>query len=403
MKVSRMSLIATRQFTGLHSIGLASSRSNQGLGDLRETVSPLQNNVLANRLLESSAPMQFSGRTKKTASSTKEVLKVPAYPSYLNELGHVKAGDMLKLIDIAGSIPAKKHLGSNNVVVTASVDRTNFINPIKRWEMIQLESRMTKAWNTSMETQVNVSAWNFQTGETRPIATAHLVFVALDKQHQKTQAPELVPVSLEDFRLAQAAELRKANRAKEGKETPSNPINLIADNPIVLERAMTPNDSNALNNVFGGVILEFMDEAGSKAAQRQNNGKPVIGVRLDRMSFLQPCLIGETLKAKAVLTKTWNTSMEVKVELEALNPKTGQIRQVANCYVVYVGLGPDGKPTQIPAWTPSTPAQEQRGKDAQLRRNIREEEERQAKKPDFIPFTPWVRLKSLWNRLRYGK
>ena len=95
--------------------------------------------------------------------------------------------------------------------------------------------------------------------------------------------------------------------------------------------------------------------------------------------------------------------MEVKVELEALNPKTGQIRQVANCYVVYVGLGPDGKPTQIPTWTPSTPAQEQRAKDAQLRRNIREDEERESKKRYFAGFVPLVRLKSLWNRLRYGK
>lgn len=398
-----MSWIAARPTFAPYPNGLRSSRPKQGPGDSPECAFPLQNHVFVSKLLERSTPMLFSGRTQKTASATKEVLKVPAYPSYLNELGHVKAGDMLKLIDIAGSIPAKKHLGANNVVVTASVDRTNFINPIKRWEMIQLESRMTKAWNTSMETQVNVSAWNFQTGETRPIATAHLVFVALDKQHQKTQAPELVPVSLEDFRLAQAAELRKANRAQEGKQTPSNPIDLTNDNPIVLERSMTPNDSNALNNVFGGVILEFMDAAGTQAAQRQNNGKPVIGVRLDRMSFLQPCLIGETLKAKAVLTKTWKTSMEVKVELEAINPNTGQIRQVANCYVVYVGLGQDGKPTQVPAWTPSTPAQEQRAKDAQLRRNIREDEERESKKRYFAGFVPFVRLKALWNSLWYGK
>jgi acyl-CoA hydrolase len=351
--------------------------------------------------VEEAPSVTFSGRIKKTADQSREIIKVPAYPEYINELGHVKAGHVLKLIDIAGSIPPKKHLGKENVVVTASLDRTNFINPIRRWEMITLESRLTQAWNSSMETQVVVSAWNFQTGETRPIATAYLVFVALDKHHKKIQAPELVPTSLEDYRLAQAAELRKLNRKKEGKVTPELPIDSATDNPIVMEWQMTPNQSNALNNVFGGVILDCMDEVATQAARRQALDGTVVGVRIDRMSFLEPCFIGETLRAKAIVTKTWNTSMEVKVEVEAINPTSGQVREVARSYLVYVGLGPDGKPVMVPPWVPETDAQKQRAIDADLRRQIREKEEAETTNPKFTSYTLLDEIRWWWNRKRY--
>lgn len=338
--------------------------------------------------------VHFSGKVRpKTAAESRDFLKVPAYPEMINELGHVKAGHVLKLIDIGGSLPAKRHLGANNVVVTASVDRTNFINPIRRWELITLDSRLTRTWKSSMETQVKVSAWNFRTGETRPIATAHLVFVALDANRKKIQVPPLVPTSLQDVRLAKAADLRKENRMKEVRENPDPAIDLQTDNPIVLERSMSPNESNALNNVFGGVILDIMDEVGGQAARRQSLGSAVIGVRLDRMSFLEPSFIGETLRAKAVVTKTWNTSMEVKVEVESLNPATGQVRQVASSYLVYVALDPDGKPVPVPPWVPETETQKKRADAADLRRKIRSEEEKETEFPKLTKLSTLERLK----------
>jgi acyl-CoA hydrolase len=343
--------------------------------------------------------IHFSGKSRKTALESRDFLKVPAYPEYMNELGHVKAGHVLKLIDIAGSLPAKKHLGPTHVVVTASVDRTNFINPIQRWEIITLESRLSKVWKSSLETQVKVSAWNFLTGKTRPIATAYLVMVALDKDRKKIQAPELIPASYEDAQLAEAAELRKKNRQAEFRETPEIPIDEKTDEPVILERVMTSNESNALNNVFGGVILDFIDEAASQAAKRQALGGAVVGVRMDRMSFLEPSFIGETLRAKAVVTKTWNTSMEVKVEVDSINPHTKQTRHVAHCFLVYVSQGPDGNPVTAPPWLPKTEAQKKRAEAADKRRSIRREEEAetQREKPSTASWTKRLKWKlSSW-------
>lgn len=309
-----------------------------------------------------------------SVAESRDYLRVPAYPEYMNALGHMKAGHVLKLIDIAGSISAKKYLGNNNVVVTASVDRTDFINPVRRWELITLESKLTQVWKTSMEAQITVSAWSFQTNETRDIATAYLVFVALDNHRHKTQVPPLRFETEAESQLAQAADIRKKLRTQEGKQLPIMPIDPADDNPVCIERLMTPNDANHMNNVFGGVILDIIDEAGSLAACRQALGGTVIGVRLDRMSFLEPAFIGETIQAMAIVTKTWHTSQEVQVEVTAHNPATGQVRPIAQSYLVYVSLGPEGQPVQVPPWIPRTSVQEERAQAADIRRENRRQE-----------------------------
>jgi acyl-CoA hydrolase len=307
-------------------------------------------------------------------------IRTPAYPWLLDEAGFMRAGHVLKLIDIVGSEAALRHLnrdGKRGLVVTASLDRTNFHQPIRLWDMIRLESRVSQVWQSSLEVEVRVQAENWFTDETRDIATAYLVFVALnEKTREKIQFPAYQPGTPEELQLAQAAELRKKNRATEGKTAPFIPIE-DTDNPVVISRLMTPNDANAQSNVFGGIILSLIDEAGSQVAKKQSLNQPVVGVRQDRMSFISPTFIGETVEAKAVLTKTWNTSTEVQVEVFAQNPNQAEPRRVASSYLVYVKLGPNGRPGEMPPWTPQTPAQIQRAELADVRREIREREEQQ--------------------------
>ena len=305
-------------------------------------------------------------------------IRTPAYPWLLDESGYVRAGHVLKLIDICGSEAALRHLNSHGrkgLVVTASMDRTNFHAPIRLWDMIRLQSRVTQVWKHSMEVQVTVRAENFISGESRDVATAYLVFVALDaKTREKISFPTFQALTPEEKRLAHAADLRKQNRVAEGKTAPFIPIE-TSDNPVELTRLMTMNDANAQSNVFGGIILSIIDEVGSQVASRQVLGQPIVGVRQDRMSFIAPTFIGETVEAKAIITKTWNTSMEVQVEVYAQNPNYPEPRQVATSYQVYVRLGPNGRPGEVPPAIAVTEAQQQRAARADLRREIRQKEE----------------------------
>ncbi len=321
-------------------------------------------------------------------TQSRRLVRTPAYPTMINDAGIVKAGHVLKLIDLVASqaaldwIQDGKRLEisdaayTGTVVVTASVDRASFKSPIRTWEFIGLESRVTQVWEHSMEVQVHVWAESYLTGRIRDVATSHLVFVGLDPQNRTPAALRaFIPQTEEEQLLAGAADLRRLNRKAEGKTAPYVPIDDTTDNPQLYQRLMTPVDANAQGNVFGGIILDIIDKAGAMAAQEQTLHQPAIGVRLDRMSFIAPTFIGERVEAKSIVTKTWLTSLEVQVEVDAVHPANKTRRRVASCYLVYVRTNDDGKPAQVPPFDPKSPLQIQRAEAAETRRRIRKEEE----------------------------
>ncbi|MEM0951113.1 MAG: hotdog domain-containing protein [Cyanobacteria bacterium P01_H01_bin.74] len=314
------------------------------------------------------------------AETQRQFLRTPAYPWLIDSNGFMQVGHVLKLIDILGSEAALFYLNQGkaekNIVVTASLDRTNFYETVHLWEMLHLNSKVTQVWRTSAEIEVSVCAENILTCKKRLVATAYLVFVALSsKSRERIEFPIYTPQTEADRQLGQAADLRKSNRIAETKELTIVPIEDNED-PYVMSRVMSFNDANAQSNVFGGIILSLMDDAGQAVAGKQALGQPIVGVRVDRMSFIAPTFLGETVVVKALPTKTWRSSMEVQVEVSAKNPNTNQVRQVATCYLVYVRLGPNRRPGEIPPWFPQTTLQERRAEQAQARREIREKEEK---------------------------
>lgn len=307
----------------------------------------------------------------KRVEASKIHLSQVIFPKDTNELGLATAGVVLKLIDITASLTASKHTGKK--IVTASLDRMAFINPARRWELITTTCFLTKTWSSSMEIKVMVNAECMRSPERRRVAEGYLVFVALDDEHFR---PSLIP-SLqldypEEFELATAAEARKQTRLAEQALLSTHAETAIeADEfPETICRTMTPDDSNIHHNVFGGVILELIHQAGERAAMRQALG-PVIAVLQDRMSFKQPACIGEEVRAQAVVTRTWKTSLEVQVDVVAKDHKTHEERSVASSYLVFVAQDISGHPKSVPPFTPTTPRQEHRWAEADVRRATR--------------------------------
>ena len=147
------------------------------------------------------------------------------------------------------------------------------------------------------------------------------------------------------------------------------------DAPAMTEALMTFKEGNGLAKlVFGGVILSQIYTTALKAAITHVGDNHVVCARQDRMDFLQPAHIGETLRVKAQITKTWQSSMEVQVECEALSPDGG-VRVVATTYFVFVRLDAmTGQPTPVTPWCAQTPRQLEREKMAIARRRLREDE-----------------------------
>ena len=130
-----------------------------------------------------------------------------------NSVGNVHGGTVMKLCDEAAGLAAIKH--SRCRVVTAGMDRMDFLIPIRVGELVTFSATVNAAWRTSMEVGVRVEAENPRTGEIRHTNTAYLTMVALDEAGKPTPVAPLIAETPTEVRRMREAELRRANRLRE--------------------------------------------------------------------------------------------------------------------------------------------------------------------------------------------
>jgi uncharacterized protein (TIGR00369 family) len=119
------------------------------------------------------------------------------------------------------------------------------------------------------------------------------------------------------------------------------------ESQIVLNTLMMPEHANHFGNVHGGIIMKLADEAAAIAAMRHAQ-KPAVTVAMDSMTFKEPVHIGEIVRCTATVTYAHRSSMEVTVEVCAEEPITGKLTHTNSAHLVFVALGPDGKPSPVP-------------------------------------------------------
>lgn len=133
-------------------------------------------------------------------------------PNDANPLGFILGGTVMHLIDIAGAIACHRH--TRSLLVTAAVDGLQFLHPIKVGDLIILKARVTAAWSTSLEVEVEVFSEEILTGVRLRTSRAYLTFVAIDAEGRRIPVPGLVLETEEDRRRAAEANGRRAERLK---------------------------------------------------------------------------------------------------------------------------------------------------------------------------------------------
>ena len=133
-------------------------------------------------------------------------------PNDANPLGFILGGTVMHLIDIAGAIACHRH--ARSLLVTAAVDGLQFLHPIKVGDLIILQARVTAAWTTSLEAEVEVFSEEILTGLRRMTSRAYLTFVGVDRDGRRVRIPALILETPEDERKAAEAEIRRAERLK---------------------------------------------------------------------------------------------------------------------------------------------------------------------------------------------
>ncbi len=125
------------------------------------------------------------------------------------------------------------------------------------------------------------------------------------------------------------------------------PAKRVKDSQITLNQLMLPQHTNPMGSIHGGEITKLADEAGGLCATRHAQ-RPAVTIAIDSMTFHSPVHVGDLVSLYASLNWVGRTAMEVGVRVVAENPLTGEQTHTNTAYLVYVALGDDGRPTEVP-------------------------------------------------------
>ncbi len=150
--------------------------------------------------------------TPKPASESATEMVQVVLPNDANPLGYILGGTVMHLIDIAAAIAAHRH--TRSLLVTAAVDGLQFLHPIKVGDLIILESRVTCAFNTSLEVEVHVFSEETLTGRRQLTSHAFLTFVSVSREGARLRVPPLRLDTDDDRLRSEEAHRRRAERLR---------------------------------------------------------------------------------------------------------------------------------------------------------------------------------------------
>jgi acyl-CoA hydrolase len=131
-----------------------------------------------------------------------------------------------------------------------------------------------------------------------------------------------------------------------------------------------PNDLNANDTVFGGMIMAYMDRLCAVVADRHAGGVTVT-VSVDAVHFMAPARRGDVLVMHASVNRAWTSSMEIGCKVEAEAVGSTERRHVLSAYLTFVAVDTAGKPRPVPPLAIETPDEKRRYVEADLRRASR--------------------------------
>jgi len=112
----------------------------------------------------------------------------------------------------------------------------------------------------------------------------------------------------------------------------------VSESRTVMTEMVMPNDANPMGNLMGGYLMRWMDIVAAICAGRHCEAH-VVTAAVDHISFQKPIRVGEVVTLEAVVTRAFNTSVEVYVEVFSSDIK-GQENK-GQCYAIFHGLGDD--------------------------------------------------------------
>ncbi len=142
------------------------------------------------------------------------------------------------------------------------------------------------------------------------------------------------------------------------------------ESQVGMTELVLPNDTNTFNNLMGGRLMHWMDIVSAIAAQKHAN-HVVVTASVDNISFRSPIQLGHVVTLDAKVTRSFNTSMEVRIDVQAEDIPSGKKIESNSAYFTFVALDTEGRPAPVPEVEPETEEELEAFKGALRRRQLR--------------------------------
>ncbi|MDX2088210.1 MAG: acyl-CoA thioesterase [Kofleriaceae bacterium] len=152
-----------------------------------------------------------------TPEQTRCVMTQIVMPMHTNGVAGVMFGGvMMQWIDVCAGVAAMRHAAG--AVLTASIDRLDFLSPVQVGEIVVLQAQVNYVAKTSMEVGCRVETEDMHTRTRRYVTKAYLTFVAVDPSGRPRPLIPLELTTEDDHRRhAEAALRRKARLEAAGR------------------------------------------------------------------------------------------------------------------------------------------------------------------------------------------
>ena len=139
---------------------------------------------------------------------------------------------------------------------------------------------------------------------------------------------------------------------------------------VSITELVLPNDTNTLNNLMGGRLMHWMDIVSAIAGQKHSIST-VVTASVDNISFRQPIRLGNVVTLKARVTRAFNSSMEVRIDVYAEDIPAESKVSSNSAYFTFVAVDKNGQPVPIPEIEPETEEEKELYAGALRRRQLR--------------------------------
>ncbi len=144
----------------------------------------------------------------------------------------------------------------------------------------------------------------------------------------------------------------------------------VSDSIVETVHMVRPNHMNAAGRLFGGMLMQWLDEVAGLVAKRHTRSN-IITASVDNLHFMHGAYQGEMVVIIGKVTYVGNTSLEVRVDTYVEHLEDGMRHPINRAYFTMVALDENDKPKKVPGLILETESEKAEWEAGKKRRQIR--------------------------------